>query len=153
MALIIATGSNQGNSIDYLQKAKNLLQENFHLKAESRIYQSQAVDYLNQPDFLNQVLEFEVPALSPLFVLNQLHQIENSLSRKREIPKGPRTIDLDIIFWGLEEFNHSALIIPHPSWNQRSFVVRPLSELPFFKTIEKCFTIPKTFDIEARPIL
>ena len=151
MSLIIATGSNIGNSIRILNEAKELLDQEFGLIAESRIYVSAAVEYENQPDFFNQVLEFCIPPMNPSDVMTKLLQIEKNFGRNRDIPKGPRTLDLDIIFWGTQEINEAALIIPHPRWSERSFVVRPLQELPFFQTIEKWFIIPKTFNVEAAP--
>ena len=153
MSLIIATGSNIGDSLTILKAAKERLAEKYGLLAESRIYRSKAVEYLNQPDFFNQVLELRLPQRPPLEVLNELLLLEKMFGRNRDIPKGPRTLDLDIIFWGELRDTIDALTIPHPRWAERSFVVRPLQELPFFKTIEKCFTIPKTFDVDAFPIL
>lgn len=153
MSLIIATGSNIGDSIQILNLAVKRLSQEFELIAKSRIYSSKAIEYENQPDFFNQVLEFRIPALTPSEVMKRLLEIEIEFGRNREIPKGPRTLDLDIIFWNLESINEALLTIPHPRWNQRSFVVKPLQELPFFQTIEKCFTIPKTFDVDASPIL
>ncbi len=153
MSLVIATGSNIGDSISHLLEAKTELEKHFTLIAESRIYTSAAVDYLDQPDFYNQVLEFQTPThLSPEEVMTLLLHIEKEMGRTRNITRGPRTIDLDIIFWGLSEVNTPTLTLPHPRWNQRSFIIYPLQELPFFKTIEKCFTIPKSFDVEALPI-
>ena len=153
MSLIIATGSNIGASIEILNQAVKRLSQEFELIAKSRIYSSRAIEYENQPDFFNQVLEFRIPALTPSEVMKTLLEIEIEFGRNRDIPKGPRTLDLDIIFWNLESINEALLTIPHPRWNQRSFVVKPLQELPFFQTIEKCFTIPKTFDVDASPIL
>ena len=60
-SIFIATGSNLGNRHQNLLSAKIELQRHFKLIAESRIYESPAVDYLNQPDFYNQVLEFSLP--------------------------------------------------------------------------------------------
>ena len=79
-------------------------------------------------------------------------EIEKKFGRTREILRGPRLIDIDIIFWGLEKIQTQQVVIPHPRWMDRSFVVRPLQELPFFKTLEKCFTIPKSFEVEAFPV-
>lgn len=152
MALIIATGSNVGDPLKQLQEAERILSCGFQLVASSRVYVSKAVEYENQPDFFNQVLEFVQPDDSPQEVMQKLLEIEKQLGRNRIIPKGPRTIDLDIIFWGTENFNSDYLTIPHPRWMERSFVVKPLQELPFFQTIEKCFTIPKSFLIDATPI-
>lgn len=153
MSLIIATGSNIGDSLTHLKQARDVLNAEYGLIAESRVYVSSAVEYENQPDFFNQVLELRLPALTPKEVMSRLLEIEKDFGRNRDIPKGPRTLDLDIIFWGTQEIKEAALIIPHPRWSERSFVVRPLQELPFFQTIEKCFTIPKTFSIDASPIL
>lgn len=152
MSLIIATGSNIGESISLLTEARQRLHEKYGLIAESRIYTSQAIEYESQPDFFNQVLELRTPASSPQKVMMELLEMEKEFGRNRNIPKGPRTLDLDIIFWDLKVVSDAALIIPHPRWNERSFVVRPLQELPFFQTIEKCFTIPKTFKVDATPI-
>jgi 2-amino-4-hydroxy-6-hydroxymethyldihydropteridine diphosphokinase len=151
MSLIIASGSNLGQSQQNLQNAQRELEKYFKLIAVSRIYTSKAVDYENQPDFFNQVLEFELPALKPLEVLEILLQIEKDMGRTRDVWRGPRTVDLDIIFWGMEKISSLNLEIPHPRWLERSFVVHPLRELPFFQTIEKCFTIPLSFTVEATP--
>lgn len=152
MSLIIATGSNIGDSVTHLKNAQKKLQENFTLIKASRIYRSAAVDYLDQPDFFNQVLEFEIPAMNPSEVLEKLLHIEKEFGRVRDISRGPRTLDLDIIFWNLEEISLKHLIIPHPRWMERSFIIRPLTELPFFQRVEKCFTIPESFPVEAYPI-
>ena len=152
MSLIIATGSNIGDSENILNQARDELSRHFKLIAASRIYQSKAIEYENQPDFFNQVLEFHIPALNPEQTMLKLLEIEKNFGRNRNIPKGPRTLDLDIIFWNLDVINSQHLIVPHPRWHERSFVVKPLSELPFFQTVEKCFTIPKTFTVEASPV-
>ena len=152
MSLIIATGSNIGDSLQILIEAREKLSEHFVLIAQSRIYTSPAVEYLDQPDFFNQVLEFEKPDLDPILVMAKLLIIEQEFGRNRDIPKGPRTLDLDIIFWDLDKISNDSLIVPHPRWMERSFVVKPLQELPFFQRIEKCFTIPRSFHADAFPI-
>src|SRR5690606_32317124 len=121
MSLIIATGSNIGDSQSILNQAKEILDKEFGLIAASRIYVSKAVEYENQPDFFNQVLELRLPALTPAQTMKLLLEIEKEFGRNRNIPKGPRTLDLDIIFWGTETINEAALIIPHPRWQERSF--------------------------------
>ena len=152
MSLIIATGSNLDFPLENLKLASKALSDKFNFIAESRIYRSAAVDYEAQPDFFNQVLEFKLPELSPDEVMAWLLETEKSLGRIRDISRGPRTIDMDIILWGLETHHTKLVEIPHPRWLERSFVIRPLQELPFFKTIEKCFTIPMSFKVEAFPI-
>lgn len=153
MSLIIATGSNIGNSVQTLTAAQTELTKHFELISASRIYYSKAVEYENQPDFYNQVLEFFLPQISPDEVMELLLEIEIKFGRHRDIPKGPRTLDVDIIFWGTTSWNSDIVTIPHPRWSERSFVVKPLQELPFFQTIQKCFTIPQAFTVDAAPLL
>lgn len=152
MSLFIATGSNLGERKAHLDQAKELLCKKLKLIAESRIYESPAVDYLNQPDFYNQVLEFEIPSLSPEEVMDFLLETELVLGRNRIIPKGPRVIDLDLLFWSDLTLESKKLTLPHPRLFERSFVVLPLAELPGFKILEESFTFSFTFDNSAKPI-
>ena len=152
MSLFIATGSNVGNKIENLNLARKELSEYFQFIAESRIYTSKAIEYTNQDDFLNQVLEFTLPKISPDEVMAILLEIELRLGRRRDIPKGPRTIDLDIIFYSDLKIQTNLVNIPHPRLFERSFVVLPLSELPGFKELSKHFQFPSQFSNEAFPI-
>jgi 2-amino-4-hydroxy-6-hydroxymethyldihydropteridine diphosphokinase len=149
MSLIIATGSNLGNREENLIKALNELKKIFIFKAASQIYSSKAQDYLEQPDFLNQVLEFSLPDQTPAETMQQLLEIELKMGRVRERKYGPRVIDLDLIFWSFQKIDTEFLIVPHPKWNERSFVVRPLLELPFGQEVKKIFTISDHFSDEA----
>ncbi len=151
-SFFIATGSNIGNRLENLFWAKQQLNQYFKLIAHSRVYESPAVDYLNQPDFYNQVLEFEIPNYSAEEVMSILLTIEATLGRNRLILKGPRLIDLDILFWGLEKYESTTLQLPHPRLFERSFVVLPLSELPGFKFLEKKFQFNFNFTNSATPI-
>lgn len=152
MSLIIATGTNLNNKLENLHQAKALLSEKFEFIAESSIYTSAAIEYLNQPDFYNQVLEFKTPELTPPTILTIILEIEKLMGRVRVIDKGPRIIDIDIIFFGLLEISLPDLKIPHPAWSQRSFVVKPLQQLPFYQTLKKHFIIPTEFNNIATPI-
>lgn len=152
MSLIVATGTNLGDKISNLNQAKRILQENFDFIAQSRIYSSPAIEYTDQPEFYNQVLEFKIPPLSPKQTIDKILSMEKSLGRKRDIPKGPRLIDIDIIFWETQKIDIQGLVVPHPSWNERSFVTLPLQELPYFQTIKKSFIIPTKFSNTATPI-
>lgn len=151
MSLILATGSNLGDRLESLRLVKNRLALEWPLIAASRVYESAAVDYESQPDFANQVLQFALPWQSPEEVMKKLLLIEKEMGRVRDVHQGPRIVDIDIIFWGLDVFRSPSLTVPHPRWSERSFVVRPLMELPFFHAVEKCFTIPTSFKVEARP--
>ena len=137
MSLILATGTNLGNKSLNLELAKEALSKKFSLIASSRPYHSAPVDYLDQPDFLNQVLEFETPLGPPESILQEIMAIESSLGRQRSIPKGPRLIDVDIIFIDFQVIQTEVLSVPHPSWKERPFVWEPLMELPFFESLKQ----------------
>ncbi|OUR92893.1 2-amino-4-hydroxy-6-hydroxymethyldihydropteridine diphosphokinase [Halobacteriovorax marinus] len=152
MPLIIATGSNLGERELNLLNAQNCLEEHFQLVSKSRIYESSAVDYLSQPDFYNQVLEFETPALSPADTMTLLLDIEKQLGRERKIAQGPRVIDIDILFYDSVISNDEHILLPHPRLFERSFVVLPLRELNCFSDLQKKYFFPETFTNSARPI-
>lgn len=152
MSIFIATGTNLGDKKANLAKAKALLCQKLDFIAESRIYESPAVDYLNQPDFYNQVLEFKIPTNSPNEIMQWLLDLEKELGRNREIPKGPRLIDLDLIFWGNLQFESQILTLPHPRATERSFVMLPLQELPGFIKLNETFGFDFSFSNQARPI-
>ena len=153
MSIFIATGSNIGDPIANLLFAKKKLQEHLSLIAESRVYLSPPVDFLDQPDFHNQVLEFSsVGAARPLDLLQILLKIEIEMGRKRKIPKGPRLIDIDILFYDFLEIQSLDLEIPHPRLFNRSFVVLPLRELPGFEDLSLRFNFPTTFPSTAVPL-
>ncbi len=81
-----------------------------------------------QGKFLNAVLKIRTN-LSPLTLLKKLKQIEKSLGRKKTVRFGPRTIDLDILFFGGRIINTKNLKVPHPRISEREFVLRPLLEV------------------------
>jgi 2-amino-4-hydroxy-6-hydroxymethyldihydropteridine diphosphokinase len=153
MTLFIATGSNLGERSGNLKEAKDILSSSFSLIAESRIYESPAVDFENQPDFYNQVLEFEIPSLSPHESMQLLLEIEKKMGRNRITPKGPRIIDLDILFWDTLEIKTETLELPHPRLFSRSFVVLPLSELPGFKKLQEKFYFTFSFHNSATALI
>lgn len=153
MSVIISTGSNLGNRLAYLSEAKERLNKQLQFIAESRVYESDAVDYENQPAFLNQVLEFQVPYdQGPREILKLLLSIEKDMGRIRDIPKGPRTIDLDLLFWKTDQLSLPELDLPHPRLFTRSFIVLPLMELPYAATLKRFFTIPDEFSNTAKPL-
>jgi 2-amino-4-hydroxy-6-hydroxymethyldihydropteridine diphosphokinase len=152
MSVFIATGTNLGDRKQNLDQARAFLCTHFKPIAASRIYESPAVDYLNQPDFYNQVLEFETPQKSPLEIMRLLLKIELEMGRNRQIPKGPRLIDLDLLFCGTQKIDDPDLILPHPRLFERSFVVLPLSELPGFINLQKSFCFSFSFDNTAKAI-
>ena len=150
--LILGTGSNLGDSLKILSEAKTLLKHHFVFVAESRYYRSKPVGYEHGSDFYNQVLEFKSPSLAPEEILAITMNIEVLLGRKRIIPQGPRTLDIDLLFLGTKKYISPSLTIPHPRALQRSFVVHPLRELPCFGELQKTYSMPSQFEIEAYPL-
>jgi len=98
------------------------------ITASSSIYETEAWGYKEQPAFLNQALAIET-TLESEKLLEEILKIEIVLGRKREIPLGPRIIDIDIIYYNNEIINTSNLTIPHPSMAERKFVLIPLAEI------------------------
>ncbi len=131
MELILALGSNIGDRTQNLCTAKTFLQKHFTLVKESKVVQSEPVDYLDQPKFLNQVIQWETQIEDPKEILSITQSIEKQMGRQKLIPKGPRNIDIDIIFLGKQKVSSPELTIPHPEWNKREFVRTPLQELPY----------------------
>jgi 2-amino-4-hydroxy-6-hydroxymethyldihydropteridine diphosphokinase len=152
VSLYIALGSNLGSPIENLNNATIELKKHFEFIEKSRIYQSEAVDYINQPNFFNQVLEFKTPSISPADTMTILLKIESELGRKRDIDKGPRIIDIDILFFDNLDSSDPHIVLPHPRLFERSFVVLPLMELKSFKSLKKSYSFSTNFDNEAFPI-
>ena len=128
--VFISLGSNEGNRREYLDKAVNLLQDQkeINIKKMSSYYETEPVGYTEQPKFINAVLLLNTTYF-PRHLLHILQNIELQLKRKRDIRWGPRTIDLDILFFGNVIMESEDLIIPHPRLTQRSFVLIPLVEI------------------------
>ena len=96
--------------------------------ARSKLYRTKPVGYLDQPDFINACALVETE-LAPRPLLDELLAIERRHGRKREIPNGPRTLDLDIILYGDRKVDEPGLTIPHPRAKEREFVLKPLSDV------------------------
>ena len=86
------------------------------------------MDFTEQVWFLNQVVSGET-SLFPLQLLLRLGRVERELGRVRGVPKGPRTIDIDILFYGAAVVDTPRLEIPHPRIAERRFVLQPLADL------------------------
>ena len=152
MPLIIATGSNLNDRYNNLLEAKSALSQSFSFIEESRVYLSKAVDYENQPDFYNQVLVFKTPGAEPQEIMTQILKIEATLGRTREVLRGPRTIDIDILFIDNVTSNTDHLTLPHPRLFDRSFVVLPLMELSCFESLTNNYEFKTSFDNFASPL-
>lgn len=122
-------GGNTGNRQLYLQEARNqiALQAGALLKA-SKIYETAPWGKADQDAFLNQALIIET-TLAPQPLLEILLAIELDLGRLRREKYGPRTLDIDILFYDDIVLNTSTLVLPHPALQQRRFALQPLAEI------------------------
>ena len=128
--VFIGLGSNLGDREANLQTALGMIAaaEGLTLKQVSSVLETEPVDYLDQPFFLNSMAVVETD-LSPDELLKTLKDIELKMGRQKTIPKGPRVIDLDIILYGDLVLKSENLVIPHPERFNRFFIVRHLNEL------------------------
>lgn len=85
--------------------------------------------YTEQADFYNSVIEIAT-SLEPMVLLQKIWGIEKRFGRKRSFPNAPRTMDIDIIFFGNRTLRKKRLTIPHPGWKERPSVIIPLHDLP-----------------------
>ncbi len=126
--IYLSLGTNLGNRELNLETAKeDLLLEVIILEC-SPIYQTEPWGYLDQPDFLNQVLAVET-SLSPHELLEFIKRIEEKIGRKPSVRFGPRIVDIDILFYGDRIVLEEDLVIPHPRLKDRAFVLIPLADL------------------------
>jgi 2-amino-4-hydroxy-6-hydroxymethyldihydropteridine diphosphokinase len=98
------------------------------LIARSRLHRTAPVGYADQPDFVNACALVET-SLEPRALLDQLLAVEKRHGRVRDIPNGPRTLDLDIIEYGDRVIDEPGLKVPHPRAHERAFVLLPLLEV------------------------
>lgn len=95
---------------------------------ESPLYETEPVDFLEQPWFLNCVAEGET-SLAPRALLDNLQSIERAMGSKKLVSRGPRIVDLDVLFYGDQVIHESGMEIPHPRLAERLFVLIPLAEV------------------------
>ena len=126
----ISIGSNLGDRRAYIEEAIRSLcdTKGINLKRVSSIYETDPVGGIPQGKFLNGVIEIET-ALGPMELLKELARIEEKLGRVRGRKNDPRTIDLDILYFGQESIESADLVIPHPRIKEREFVLKGLKEL------------------------
>ena len=127
----VGLGSNLGDRAGNLLLAvRGILEAGLEITRLSPIYQTEAISNLAQPDFLNQVAELRGKSLpTPEQMLARLLRVEYALGRTRDIPDGPRTIDLDLLFYKSETRDSEFLKVPHPRLHLRRFVLTPLNDL------------------------
>ena len=125
----LALGSNLGDREANLRTAVTLLQgDEIRVRRGSSLYETAPQELLDQPSFLNAVVDVET-SLFPMQLLARVREIERKMGRRRVTPKGPRNIDIDILFYGRNVIATAELEVPHPRIAQRRFVLEPLAEI------------------------
>ncbi len=125
----LSLGSNLGDRAANLREAVRRLQSLGWVTAVSPFYETEPVEVKqSQPWFLNCAVALETE-LMPKEFLERALALEAEMGRRRMEPKGPRTIDIDIIFFGTEVVEVPGLTIPHSAMQQRRFVLEPLAEI------------------------
>jgi 2-amino-4-hydroxy-6-hydroxymethyldihydropteridine diphosphokinase len=125
----LGLGSNVGEREQNLQAAVDRLHSGeLRITRLSSVYETEPQGMRNQRWFLNLVAEAETE-LFPRQLLGRIVKIERELGRRRVVKNGPRTIDIDILFFGNAVVQTSELTIPHPRFAERRFVLAPMAEL------------------------
>jgi 2-amino-4-hydroxy-6-hydroxymethyldihydropteridine diphosphokinase len=127
--VFLSLGSNVGDRENNLRAAIAALPElDVKIKKVSSIYETEPVDLLEQPWFLNCVVEGETAA-PPVELLKKLRELERRMGSKKLVARGPRLIDLDILVYGQQTIDSPELQVPHPRMLLRRFVLAPLAEI------------------------
>jgi len=130
MYCYLGLGSNLGNKHNYITKAIKFISklENVEITKTSSRIETAPYGKTDQPDFINCVIELETDLL-PEVLLKKCLYIENQLGRIRNEKWGPRTIDIDLLFYEDKIINTELLVLPHPQLHKREFVLNSLNEL------------------------
>lgn len=131
----IALGSNMGERESFLTGALEAMRKHplIELRKVSKLLVTKPYGGVEQDDFLNGAAEIET-LMNPEQLLEALHEMENAAGRERRIHWGPRTLDLDILFYDKVVMESDNLVIPHPDLENRRFVLEPLAEIaPAFR--------------------
>ena len=124
----LSLGSNLGDRASYLREATRRLQPVGRVQSVSSFYETEPVEFIDQPWFLNCAVALETSS-TPTQLMAQLLNIEELMGRERIQKKGPRTIDIDLLLFGDLVVNSPELRVPHPSMHERRFVLEPLAEI------------------------
>jgi 2-amino-4-hydroxy-6-hydroxymethyldihydropteridine diphosphokinase len=124
----LSLGSNVGDREAQLREAQARLGAAGKIVAISSLYETEPVDFTEQPWFLNCVVAFETKQ-TPEELMTSTLGIEQDMGRRRLQKKGPRTIDIDILLFGEAIADSPEVTIPHPAMHQRRFVLEPLAEI------------------------
>ena len=137
---LLGLGSNMGDREGKLERALGLLgsTEGVNISQRSTWHETAPVGGpLGQGDFLNGACEV-MTTCSPEALLARCHEIEAELGRVRAERDGPRTIDLDLLWYEGEVRDEPSFTLPHPRWEERAFVLAPLAELVPLQVLPCC---------------
>lgn len=141
----LALGSNLGDRLDFLQAAVNAMADSPEIApvAVSPVYETDPLGGPDeQPRFLNAVLVVDT-TLSPRSLLERAQAAESAFGRTRQVPKGPRTLDVDVLAVGGETTADADLEVPHPRLSERAFVLVPWAD------VDPEFSIPGLGTVQA----
>jgi 2-amino-4-hydroxy-6-hydroxymethyldihydropteridine diphosphokinase len=125
----LSLGSNLGDRARNIRRALELLEDGaLRITRRSSLYETEARDVQDQPPFINAAVEAKT-TLFPRQLLARVLKVEIALGRERLTAKGPRTIDIDIVFYGNAVIATPELTVPHPRMQERRFVLQPLAEI------------------------
>jgi len=124
----LSLGSNVGARHSHLQEAQDRLAKIGRVLAVSSLYETEPVEFTEQPWFLNCAIAVETNC-TPRQLMAAILQIEQEMGRRRVQKKGPRSIDIDILLFGQEIIESKDLTVPHPAMHHRRFVLEPLAEI------------------------
>ena len=124
----LSLGSNIGDREASLRTAIDKLSEAGEIVAVSALYETEPVEFTDQPWFLNCAVALRT-SRTPEQLLSKIQAIEEGMGRRRIQPKGPRNIDIDILLFGNSVISTPQLDVPHPAMQERRFVLEPLAEI------------------------
>ena len=124
----LSVGSNLGDRDENLRAAIGKLAEIGNVVAVSSFYETEPVDVVVQPWFLNCVVKLDTEKM-PRQLISAILSLEQSMGRQRRRSKGPRTIDIDVLLFGSSIIEVPSLTVPHPRLHERRFVLEPLAEI------------------------
>lgn len=124
----LSLGSNVGDRAANLNSAIEQLQALGKIEKVSSFYETEPVEFENQPWFLNCAVKLDTEKM-PKQLLAGILDVEQEMGRRRTQKKGPRAIDIDILLFGNSIIDTKGLTIPHPAMHERRFVLEPLAEI------------------------
>ncbi|MFZ0296698.1 MAG: 2-amino-4-hydroxy-6-hydroxymethyldihydropteridine diphosphokinase, partial [Candidatus Sulfotelmatobacter sp.] len=124
----LSLGSNLGDRKGNLREAERRLGAIGRIAAVSSFYETEPVEFTEQPWFLNCAVALETER-TPQNLMTAILGIEKDMGRQRVQKKGPRVIDIDILLFGNAVLDSAEVTIPHPAMHERRFVLEPLAEI------------------------